>query len=92
MRILLKALRPFKEALDDGELVLDRPEGETLAELIRSLAGERPSFAKEVLEADGTITHALSIMVGGRPVTEDGMNEPLEDGDEVLLFMPLSGG
>ena len=92
MRIVLKALRPFKEALDGGELVLDRPEGETLEELIRSLAAERPSFAKEVLEADGTITHALSIMVGGRPVGEDGMSEPLEDGDEVLLFMPLSGG
>ena len=92
MRVTVKALRPFSEALGAKDIELDRPEGETVETLIRHLADEHPAFREHALDAEGGIELTLNIMVGGRPVGEHDLSNPLEDGDEVLLFMPLSGG
>ena len=92
MLVKIKALRPFKEALDASDMTLDRPEGETVEQLVRSLASEHPVFAEHAIKPDGSVALTLNIMVSGRPVGEHDLAQPLEDGDEVLLFMPLSGG
>ena len=92
MRIKVKALRPFKEALGAGELELERPEGETLEGLIRHLVEVHPAFGPHALDAEGGIDVTLNIMVSGTPVGEHDLSRPLVDGDEVLLFMPLAGG
>ena len=91
MLVKIKALRPFKAALGAGDLTLDRPLGETVEQLVRHLAEEHPAFAEQALEADGTVALTPNIMVSGSPVGEHDLSRPLEDGDEVLLFMPLSG-
>ena len=92
MKITVKALRPFKEALGSGDLELERPEGETVEGLIRDLVEEHPAFKNHALDDNGNIDLTLNIMVSGRPVGENDLAVPLKDGDEVLLFMPLSGG
>lgn len=92
MRITVKALRPFKEALGAGDLELERPEGETVEGLIRHLVDEHPVFREHALDDDGRIALTLNIMLGGAPVTEGDLARELRDGDELLLFMPLSGG
>lgn len=92
MRVSVKALRPFKEALGSGEFELELPDGETVEGLVRRLARERPAFAGHALDEGGGIDLTLNIMVSGRPVGEHDLANPLRDGDEVLLFMPLSGG
>lgn len=92
MLIRVKALRPFKEALGAGDIELERPEGETVEDLIRHLVAEHPAFGRHALDADGGIDLTLNIMVSGRPVGEHDLGRPLEDGDEVMLFMPLAGG
>jgi molybdopterin converting factor small subunit len=92
MQIRVKALRPFKEALGGGDLNLDRPEGETIEELIRALVADHPAFEEHALEKDGTISLTLNMMVSGKPVGEHDLSKTLEEGDELLLFMPLAGG
>ena len=92
MKITVKALRPFKEALGSGDLELERPEGETVVSLIHALIEEHPAFKDHALDDNGDIDLTLNIMVSGRPVGENDLNNSLTDGDEVLLFMPLSGG
>jgi molybdopterin converting factor small subunit len=92
MLVRVKALRPFKEALGSGDLELERPEGETLEALIRHLVEAHPGLGAHALDGRGGIDLTLNIMVSGRPVGEDDLGRPLEDGDEVLLFMPLAGG
>ena len=92
MRIKVKALRPFKEALGAGDMELERPEGETVEGLIRALVDEHPAFREHALDGDGRIALTLNIMLGGAPVTEADLARELRNGDEVLLFMPLSGG
>ena len=49
-------------------------------------------FAEHALEADGSIALTLNIMINGRRVGEGDLSRPLVEDDEVLLFMPLSGG
>ena len=92
LKITVKALRPFKEALGSGDLELERPEGETVEGLIHALVEEHPAFRDHALDANGDIDLTLNIMVSGRPVGENDLGVPLKDGDDVLLFMPLSGG
>ena len=92
MRVKVKALRPFSEGLGASELSFDRPEGETVEGLVRALAEEHPGFSRQALDADGGIALTLNLMVSGRPVGEGDLSRTLEDGDEVLMFMPLSGG
>jgi molybdopterin converting factor small subunit len=92
MRIMVKALRPFKETLGSGDLELERPEGETVEGLIRYLVKEFPAFRPQAIDDSGNIDLTLNIMVSGSPIGEHDLDQPLEQGDEVLLFMPLSGG
>ena len=92
MRIHVKALRPFKETLGAGDIEMDRPEGETVEGLIRHLVEEHPAFGPQALNDEGGIDVTLNIMVSGTPVGEHDLATPLEDGDDVMLFMPLAGG
>lgn len=92
MRIKIKALRPFKEALGAGELELERPVGETVEGLIRHLIEEHPAFGPHALDEMGGIDVTLNIMVYGKPIGENDLAWPLQEGDEVMLFMPLAGG
>jgi molybdopterin converting factor small subunit len=89
---MVKALRPFKETLGSGDLELERPEGETVEGLIRYLVEEFPAFRPQAIDDSGNIDLTLNIMVSGSPIGEHDLDQPLEQGDEVLLFMPLSGG
>ena len=90
--VTVRALRPFKEALGAGELSVERPDGETLEGLVRALAEAYPAFAEHALDEGGGVALTLGIMVGGRPVGEGSLAEELEEGQEVLLFLPMSGG
>ena len=92
MHIKVKALRPFKEALGAGDLEVERPEGETIEGFIRYLIEKHPDFGPQALDDTGGIDVTLNIMVSGKPIGENDLSRPLQDGDEVMLFMPLAGG
>ncbi len=92
MRSHVKALRPFKETLGAGDIELERPEGETVEDLIRHLVEVHPDFGPQALDDEGGIDVTLNIMVSGKPVGEHDLAELLVDGDEVMLLMPLAGG
>jgi MoaD family protein len=92
MIIKVKALRPYKETLGSGDMEVDLPDGTTVEGLIHHLVGEHPNFGSQALDGSGGIDVTLNIMVSGRPVGEHDLSLPLNDGDEVMLFMPLAGG
>jgi molybdopterin converting factor small subunit len=92
VRVKVKALRPFKETLGGGDLVVDVPEGTTVEGLVRHLVEEHPDFGPQALDEKGGIDLTLNIMVSGSPVGENDLSRSLVDGDEVMLFMPLAGG
>lgn len=62
-------------------LQMAMPEGGTVGDLLDQLAASQPHLA-------GRIPH-LVVAVGGRHA---GRDEPLRDGQEVVLVMPAAGG
>ena len=92
MHVKVKALRPFKETLGAADLEVELPEGTTVEELVHQLVEEHPDFGPQALDDEGGIDLTLNIMVSGRPIGENDLGIVLEEGDEVMLFMPLAGG
>ncbi len=92
MMVKVKALRPFKETLGAADLEVDLPDGTTVEGLVHQLVEEHPDFGSQALDDNGDIDLTLNIILSGRPVGEHDLGRPLKDGDEVMLFMPLSGG
>jgi len=92
MHIKVKALRPFKETLGGSDLEVELPEGTTVEGLVRHLVEEHPAFGPQAMDDEGGIDLTLNIMVSGRPIGEHDIGYVLEEGDEVMLFMPLAGG
>ncbi len=62
-------------------LQMSLSEGATVGDLLEGLAAAQPDLA-------GRLAH-LVVAVGGRHV---GRDEPLHDGQEVVLVMPAAGG
>lgn len=62
-------------------LQMSLPEGATVGDLLDQLAAAQPHLA-------GRIPH-LVVAVGG---SHTGRDEPLRDGQEVVLVMPAAGG
>jgi molybdopterin converting factor small subunit len=81
IKILLFA--QARERAGRRELSLEMPEGSRVADFVRRMRSEHPSL-------DPLWPH-LAIAVDGRLVEEDAA-APLQDGAEVALLPPVSGG
>lgn len=81
MRIRLLAFASAGDALGAGEMDLEMPEGSRVADLRERLDRDHPKLAP--------LWPRLAVAVDGRVVTPEA---PLEDGAEVALLPPVSGG
>jgi molybdopterin synthase catalytic subunit/molybdopterin converting factor small subunit len=81
MKIRLVAFASAGDALGATEVDLEMPDGSRVADLRERLDREHPGL--------GPLWPRLAIAVDGRVVTGD---EPLNDGAEVALLPPVSGG
>lgn len=81
VRIRLLAFASAAEALGSGETTLDIAEGATVVELRRALEARHPQL--------GALWERLAIAVDGEIA---GADRPLEEGCEVALLPPVSGG
>ncbi|MEM4729855.1 MAG: MoaD/ThiS family protein [Thermoplasmata archaeon] len=90
MKVRVRLLRPFSDAIGRSELELELPEGATVTGLVERLASEHPRFREQAYESDGRMSEYLTMFLNDAPVTDAG--KALGDGDEVLIFFPVSGG
>jgi len=76
-----------------GRLIeVDVEPGATVGDAFDALLDDHPDLRDRVLE-DGEIADHINVLRNGRNVLhDDGLSATLEEGDELALFPPVSGG
>ena len=65
--------------------------GSSIGDLIDELAAKYGRKIKqELLDEDGNLEHAYSLIVGGKPARS--LSDKVEDGDDVVITMMMVGG
>jgi molybdopterin synthase sulfur carrier subunit len=72
-----------KEVAVDGD-------PETVAAALDALLSANPALAERVLDEDGSLHDHVNVLHNG--TTLEDLDAPVEEGDELALFPPVSGG
>jgi len=92
MKLKIKILKPFSDIIGKKELELDF-KGMTLDDLIKYLVDKYPKLKKEFYKNSQEITDYICIFVNDKPISVlNDTNTELKNGDELLFFVPVSGG
>ncbi|MCK4333083.1 MAG: MoaD family protein [Thermoplasmatales archaeon] len=92
MKLKIKLLKPFSDAVGKSELELDF-DGITLEDMLKVLVNRYPRLKKEFYTKIDELTDYMCMFVNDKPISAlNGMNTELKNGDELLFFIPVSGG
>lgn len=92
MKIKIKFLKPFSDIIGKKEFELDF-KGNTLDELLQLLVDRYPKLDKEFFKNTNELTDFICIFVNDKPISAlRGTKTELKNGDELLFFIPVSGG
>ncbi|WP_222920059.1 ubiquitin-like small modifier protein 1 [Natrinema sp. SYSU A 869] len=88
-----KLFADLAERAGDKHVTVDAAAGDTVGDAFEALLEAAPELEGRVLE-DGELRSQINVLRNGTNVLveEDGMETVLEEGDELALFPPVSGG
>ena len=91
-KIKIKLLKPFSDAVGKSELEVDF-NGSTLEDLLKVLVDRYPKLKKEFYTETDELTEYICVFVNDKPISAlKGINTDLKNDDELLFFIPISGG
>jgi len=91
-KIKIKLLKPFSDAVGKSELEVDF-NGSTLEDLLKVLVDRYPKLKKEFYTETDELTEYICVFVNDKPISAlNGINTDLKNDDELLFFVPISGG
>jgi molybdopterin converting factor small subunit len=90
MKITVKLLRPFSDAVGLPIVEVAVPEGATVRHLVVHLCEQFPQLGPHIYEAGGGMTEYLTMFLNDKPVLDFDM--VLDEGDDLLMMFPVSGG
>lgn len=81
------------ETAGTHDVELDGDDAATVGDALEALLDRHPELHDTVL-VDGELADHLTILRNGTNVagTDDGLETPVDPGDELALFPPISGG
>lgn len=92
MKLKIKLLKPFSTVVGKNELEYDF-KGIILEDFLKELVLKYPELKNELYNKNSKLTEYLCIFINDKPMTAlNGLNSKLKDNDEILFFMPISGG
>lgn len=89
--ITIRAFAKFRE-LFGAETALSVPEGATVLDALAVFGKTVPSAEEELFDGGELKGHVVLMYNRERIDAEDAAEIPVEDGDEVVLYPPVSGG
>jgi molybdopterin synthase sulfur carrier subunit len=92
MKLKIKFLKPFSDAVDKSELEFNF-NGITLNELLQVLVNRYPKLKTEFYTLNEDLSDHVCIIINDKPTSAlNGLKTELKNGDEILFFVPISGG
>lgn len=80
------------DAAGDRRVAIDADGLGTVGDALEALLDARPALRERILE-EGELADHVNVLVNGESVTaREGLDTPVEAGDELALFPPVSGG
>jgi molybdopterin synthase sulfur carrier subunit len=73
---------------------VDVGDADTVGEALDALLDGEDALRERVLDDDGSVVDDVNVLLNGTNVFEtgDGLEEPVNEDDELALFPPVSGG
>jgi molybdopterin synthase sulfur carrier subunit len=88
-KIKVRLFANFREFTKTGELEI---EGNTVRDVLETICSKYPGL-ENILFKDGILQPYVNIFLNGENILESGgLDSSLEQGDEVAIFPPVSGG
>jgi len=89
-----KLFADLAEVAGDDEVAVDLAAAEpTVGEALSALIEARPALEPRVYTDDGELEPHLNLLRNGENVRDvEGLSTPVDEGDELALFPPVSGG
>jgi molybdopterin synthase sulfur carrier subunit len=92
MKIRIKTFAQIKDILG-ADSFLEYPDGTSMRNLLNSLRQKAGESADQLFSREGELHSNLVLMMNGtRIYKEDIESITLSEGDEIVLFFPVSGG
>ena len=92
MKLKIKLLKPFSDAIGKSELRIDF-DGITLEDLFKVLINRYPKLRNEFYTKNNELTEYICVFVNDKPISAlKGIDTILKKDDEILFFIPISGG
>jgi molybdopterin synthase sulfur carrier subunit len=83
----------LREAAGQRDFEVDLPAGALMGELLRRLITLRPKLGGKILDDKGSVPRYVAVFVNGRDIRHlDGLETPVQPGDEIAIFPPVAGG
>ncbi|MES3162211.1 MAG: MoaD/ThiS family protein [Halorubrum sp.] len=87
-----KLFADLAEIAGDRVVDVETEPGATVGDALDALLDAHPELADRVVE-NGEVADHINVLRNGRNVYhDDGLSEPVAEGDELALFPPVSGG
>lgn len=88
-----KLFADLAERAGGKRIAVDVEPGDTVSDALDALFGDHPDLRDRVMDGD-EVRDDINVMRNGANVfvRENGLDTELEDGDELALFPPVSGG
>ncbi len=89
-----KLFADLAELAGKKRIAVDAGPGDTVGEALDALLASRPALEGRVLNDSGELAEHINLLRNGSNVFTQGagLETELEDGDELALFPPVSGG
>jgi molybdopterin synthase sulfur carrier subunit len=92
MKVVVRAFAKFREIAGE-KTCLDMKEGSTIGDLLEAISASHPQLNADLFNSDGTIGDGVTILRNRKGLEVlDPQKTALEEGDEVALLPPFSGG